>query len=159
MGKSSVCYVRCYIMDQYFHPAQYYEMSLIIHTLIFKTRHLKSSRSLPGRSLHLASQCHAQRQTRLPSRPWFNRQVYFSLRVNKQNRKSLRNVGAYRWNDGTKDKWLPFRRRQFQIQFLEWKCMNIDWNFTEVCSYNSNHHIPASVHIMAWCRPGDKPLS
>ena len=32
----------------------------------------------------------------------------------------------------------PFRRRHFQMNFLEWKCMNTDWNFTEVCSSGSN---------------------
>ena len=31
-----------------------------------------------------------------------------------------------------------FRRRHFQMHFLEWKCMNFDWNFTEVCSWGSN---------------------
>ena len=31
-------------------------------------------------------------------------------------------------------KWLPFSRRHFQMHFLGWKCMNSDWNFTEVCS-------------------------
>ena len=31
-------------------------------------------------------------------------------------------------------KWPPFCRRHFQMHFLEWKCLNIDYNFTEVCS-------------------------
>ena len=31
-------------------------------------------------------------------------------------------------------KWPPFRRRRFQRHFLEWKCMNFDWNSIEVCS-------------------------
>ena len=31
-------------------------------------------------------------------------------------------------------KWPTFSRRHFERDFLEWKCMNIDWNFTEVCS-------------------------
>ena len=44
------------------------------------------------------------------------------------------------------------------MNFLEWKCMNTDWNFTEVCSSWSNN-IAALVQIMAWRRPGDKPLS
>ena len=30
-------------------------------------------------------------------------------------------------------KWTPFRRRHFQWHFLEWKCVNSYWNFTEVC--------------------------
>ena len=35
-------------------------------------------------------------------------------------------------------KWPPFSRRHFQMHFLEWKCMNFDWDFTEVCSQGSN---------------------
>ena len=39
---------------------------------------------------------------------------------------------------GAKIKWLPFRRQYFQMHFLEWKCMNFDQDFTEVCSWVSN---------------------
>ena len=35
-------------------------------------------------------------------------------------------------------KWPSFRRRHFHMHFLEWKCMNFDWHFTEVCSHGSN---------------------
>ena len=45
----------------------------------------------------------------------------------------------------------------FEMNFLEWKCINFDRCFTKVCSQGSN--IPALVKIMAWRRPGDKPLS
>ena len=45
------------------------------------------------------------------------------------------------------------------MHFLEWKCLNSDKNFTEVCSQGSNWNIPAMVQIMAWRRPGDRPLS
>ena len=31
-------------------------------------------------------------------------------------------------------KWPPFRRRHFQMHFLEWKCIDSDSYFTEVCS-------------------------
>ena len=41
------------------------------------------------------------------------------------------------------------------MHFLEWKYVNFDWDFTEVCSQRSNNNI----QIMAWRRPGDKPLS
>ena len=53
-------------------------------------------------------------------------------------------------------KWPQFSRWHFQMHFLEWKCINFDRCFTEVCSQGSN--IPAMVQ-MAWRRPGDKPLS
>ena len=36
------------------------------------------------------------------------------------------------------DKWPPFSRRHFQMHFLEWKCINFDSDFTEVCSQGSN---------------------
>ena len=49
-------------------------------------------------------------------------------------------------------------RWHFQMHFLEWKCLNFDENFTEICSLGIDN-IPALVQIMAWRRPGDKPLS
>ena len=33
-----------------------------------------------------------------------------------------------------RDKWPPISWRHFQMHFLEWKCMNFDSDFTEVCS-------------------------
>ena len=35
-------------------------------------------------------------------------------------------------------KWPPFHRRYFQMHFLEWKCRNFDWEFTEFCSHWPN---------------------
>ena len=35
-------------------------------------------------------------------------------------------------------KWLTFRRRYFQEHFNEWKVLDFDNNFTEVCSWWSN---------------------
>ena len=52
-----------------------------------------------------------------------------------------------------------FRTRHFQMDFLEWICMNVDYNFIEVGSYGSIGDIPALVQMMAWRRPGAKPLS
>ena len=46
----------------------------------------------------------------------------------------------------------------FQKHFLEWKCINFDYVFTEVPMGPINNN-PALVPIMAWRRPGDKPLS
>ena len=51
-----------------------------------------------------------------------------------------------------RDKWTPFRRRHFQMHFLEWKCLNSDVPKGPINS------IPAMVQIMAWRRPGAKPL-
>ena len=31
-------------------------------------------------------------------------------------------------------RWSTFSRRYFQMHLLEWKCMNFDYDFTEVCS-------------------------
>ena len=54
-------------------------------------------------------------------------------------------------------KWPPFSRRHFQIDFLEWKCMiNISLKFVPRGPINN---IPTLVQVMAWRRPGDKPLS
>ena len=35
-------------------------------------------------------------------------------------------------------RWPPFSRRHFQMHFPEWKCVNFEWNFTELCSQGSN---------------------
>ena len=35
-------------------------------------------------------------------------------------------------------KWPPFRKRHFQMNFLEWKFLCFDSNFTEVCCQGSN---------------------
>ena len=35
-------------------------------------------------------------------------------------------------------KWLRFRRRHFEMLFIVWKCLNVDWNFTKVCSQASS---------------------
>ena len=35
-------------------------------------------------------------------------------------------------------KWPPFRRRQFQKHFLEWRYFNFKWNFIEICSLGSS---------------------
>ena len=54
----------------------------------------------------------------------------------------------------------PFLRWHFQMDFLEWKCINFDKTFIGVFVLGgpiSNR--PALVQIMAWRRPGDKPLS
>ena len=58
-----------------------------------------------------------------------------------------------------RDKWPPFRRRHFQAHFLERKCQNlikISLNFVPMSPFDN---IPALFQIMAWRRPGDKPLS
>ena len=55
-------------------------------------------------------------------------------------------------------KWSPFRRWHLEMHFLEWKCINFDYDFIECCSYGSNN-ISALVQIMVWRWPGDKPLS
>ena len=56
-------------------------------------------------------------------------------------------------------KWPPFTRRQFQMHFLKRKCTfftTISLNFVLNGPINN---ILALVRIMAWRRPGDKPLS
>ena len=58
-----------------------------------------------------------------------------------------------------KIKWLPFYRQHFQMYFLEWKVwipIKISLKFVPKGSIKN---ISALVQIMAWCRPGNKPLS
>ena len=57
-------------------------------------------------------------------------------------------------------KWTPFSRRHFQMDFLEWKCMNFDKkNSSKFVPMGPINNIPVLVQIMAWRRQGDKPLS
>ena len=59
-----------------------------------------------------------------------------------------------------RDKWTPFRRRHFQLHFPEWKCLNCEKTFSlKFVPKGQINNIPALVQIMAWRRPGDKPLS
>ena len=44
------------------------------------------------------------------------------------------------------------------MNFLVWKCLNFD-NQLKFVHKGPINNIPALVQIMAWCRPGDKPLS
>ena len=53
-------------------------------------------------------------------------------------------------------KWTPFRRRHFQTHFYVRISINISLKFVPKGLINN---IPALVQIMAWRRPGDKPLS
>ena len=58
-----------------------------------------------------------------------------------------------------RDKWPPFSRRLFRMDFLEWKCMNFDWMSLKLVPNGAINNIPALVQIMARRRPSDKPLS
>ena len=58
-----------------------------------------------------------------------------------------------------RDKWPPFSRRLFKCIFLNenvWISLKISLKFVLKGPINNN---PALVQIMAWRRPGDKPLS
>ena len=35
-------------------------------------------------------------------------------------------------------KWLPFRQRNFQVHFLEWKLFYLKWRCIKICSLGSN---------------------
>ena len=51
----------------------------------------------------------------------------------------------------------------FKMHFLEWKCVNFHWKCVKIplkfVPKGPINNIPALVQIMAWRRPGDKPLS
>ena len=50
-------------------------------------------------------------------------------------------------------------RRHFRMYFLERKCVNFIKISLKFVRNGPINNIPALVHIMAWRRPGDKPLS
>ena len=45
------------------------------------------------------------------------------------------------------------------MHFLEWEYLNSDYNFIEIFPTGPSNNIPSLFPIMAWRRPGDKPLS
>ena len=45
------------------------------------------------------------------------------------------------------------------MHFLEWKYLNLNWFSLKFVPKGPINKIPALVQIMAWRRPGDKPLS
>ena len=56
-------------------------------------------------------------------------------------------------------KWPTFRRRHFQMHFLEWKYMSFTWYSLKFVPKGRIHIIPATLgQIMVRRRPCDKPL-
>ena len=52
--------------------------------------------------------------------------LYILCQHQKGEHIDLNRIFAYDLTHWGWDKWLPFRRRYFQMYFLEWKCMNFD---------------------------------
>ena len=48
--------------------------------------------------------------------------------------------------------------RHFPVNFLEWKCMNFNYISLKFVPRGPINNIPTLVQVMAWRRPGDKPL-
>ena len=55
-------------------------------------------------------------------------------------------------------KW-PLFFLDIEIHFLEWKCMNLYYDFTKFCSKGPTNNIPALVQKMALRQTGDTPMS
>ena len=59
-----------------------------------------------------------------------------------------------------RDKWLPIGRRHFRCIFLERNCLRMSIKISlKFVPKGLISNFPALVEIMAWRRPGDKPLS
>ena len=56
-------------------------------------------------------------------------------------------------------RWPPFSRRHFRTHFLERKCYNLINDSLKFVPDGPINNFPVLVQIMAWHRPGDKPLS
>ena len=57
----------------------------------------------------------------------------FSFQTIHNDMKS-RLYSAQKWHIEAEMKWTTFGKQHFQTYFLQWKCLNFDYNFTEVCS-------------------------
>ena len=58
---------------------------------------------------------------------------------------------------------IVMRSECFHLKSSSWRTFRVstttsDWKFTGVSTKSTINNIPALVQIMAWCRPGDKPL-
>ena len=58
------------------------------------------------------------------------------------------------WN---REKKCTISRMAFEMQLYEWKCLNFELNFTEICFKGAIDNIPALVQIMACNWLDDKP--
>ena len=57
-----------------------------------------------------------------------------------------------------------FKKAFFQMHFLDWNCINVDWDFTEICSQGSNKQyssigsdnclVPARQQAIIWTNDG-----
>ena len=77
------------------------------------------------------------------------------------NRRALRLITIHYWmlSHWGRDKMAAFSQTTFTCIFLnenDWISLKISLKFVPKGPINN---IPALVQIMAWCRPGDKPLS
>ena len=88
--------------------------------------------------------------------PVINIGTYFWSWQDKWVEKHGSGVGGYPYHTEAETRWPPFSRH-FQMHFLQWKCtVKISLMFVPKAPINN---ILALVQIMAWRRPGDKPLS
>ena len=56
-------------------------------------------------------------------------------------------------------KWSILWKQYFQMHFREWKLLNFNWNFIEICSWGPIDNISSRVQIIIWHWTGNKPLS
>ena len=52
---------------------------------------------------------------------------------------------------------MPLCRWHIQIHFLDWKLLNFDSNFTEVCSLSLYDNSSSLLQVMSWCLTAYKP--
>ena len=68
-------------------------------------------------------------------------------------------VALFVYHTDAETKWSPFAEDIEEMHFSEWKCINFDRDFIEIVPNCPTNNFPSLVQIMAWRRPGDKPLS
>ena len=68
-------------------------------------------------------------------RKWFHFEIAYSYQALSYYKEGV-STPSYLTHWG-REIWPTFPRRHFEMHFLEWKCMNFDYNFTECCSWRS----------------------
>ena len=88
-----------------------------------------------------------------------NHQSFSHISIQNFLRHSSINLPYISLTHWGQEKWPPFSRRHFQMHFLECKLLILIKISLKFAPKGPINNIPALVQIMAWRRPGDKPLS
>ena len=135
-----------------------------IHSFSFKKMHLKMS-SANGHLFSLGLnelKCYVRNTQPSHGRLSVVQLSYYSHMIGRVKFRMLKVLLSTLWSlehIGPETKWPPFCRGHFHMHFLQWKWLNFNYIFAEVCPQGPINNISALVQIMAWHQPSNNWLS